>query len=183
MIFQELPLAGALVIDIERREDTRGFFARAWCRREFEARGLRAQPVQTNISYNRRRGTVRGFHYQAPPYGEAKLIRCTRGAIHDVIIDVRPSSPTYAKHHAVQLSAERYRMLYVPEGFAQAFQTLQDETEVTYQVSEYYTPEAERGIRHNDRAFGIDWPLEVTVISDKDRSWPDFGLVPPQRVQ
>ncbi len=180
MIFHQTALAGAYLIDLERRVDSRGFFARSWCRREFEAHGITAQPVQTNLSFNRQRGTLRGFHYQAAPHGEAKLVRCSRGAIHDVIIDLRPDSATYGRHIAVELTAESYRMLFVPEGFAQGFQALCDDTEVVYQVSQFYTPEAERGIRHDDPAFNIRWPLPVTVISDKDRGWPDFGQAPAE---
>jgi dTDP-4-dehydrorhamnose 3,5-epimerase len=180
MIFHETPLAGAYIIDLELREDSRGFFARSWCRREFEAHGIVAPPVQANISFNRLRGTLRGFHYQAAPFGEAKLVRCSRGAIHDVIIDLRPGSPTFGRHFAVELAAEAHRLLFVPEGFAQGFQALRDDTEVIYQVSQFYTPEAERGIRHDDPAFGVRWPLPVTVISDKDRAWPDFTPAPTE---
>lgn len=174
MIFQETHLRGAYIIDIEKREDQRGFFARSWCQREFEEQGLSAQIVQANIAYNRLRGTLRGMHYQHPPYAEIKLIRCTRGAIYDVIVDLRPDSPTYCQWIGVELTAANYRMLYVPEGFAHGYQTLADDVEVVYQVSQFYTPGAEGGARYNDPAFGIEWPVEVSLISDKDRTWADF---------
>ena len=176
MIFTETKLPGAYLIDIEKRADQRGFFARGWCQKEFEAHDLIPRVVQTNISLSKRKGTLRGMHYQVAPYAEAKLVRCTRGALYDVIIDLRPDSPTYMQWLGVELSAENYKMLYVPEGFAHGFQTLVDNTEVTYQVSQFYTPEAEGGVRYNDPAFGIEWPLEVQVISDKDQSWPDYSL-------
>ena len=174
MIFTETRLAGAYVIDPERREDERGFFARVYCEEEFRAHGLMPHIAQANISHNRLRGTLRGMHYQRPPHGEAKLVRCTRGAIHDVIVDLRPDSPTYLQWIGVDLTADNRRMLYVPEMFAHGFVTLEDDTEVTYQVSEFYTPGAEGGIRWDDPALGIEWPVEVRVISEKDRSWPDL---------
>lgn len=174
MIFSETKLPGAVVIDIEKRGDQRGFFARGWCQREFEAQGLTARVVQANISVSHAKGTLRGMHYQAAPYEEAKVVRCTRGAIFDVILDLRPASPTYKQWLGVELTAANYRMLYVPEGFAHGFITLMDEAEVTYQVSQFYTPEAERGVRWNDPAFGIEWPVPVTVISEKDSRWPDY---------
>jgi dTDP-4-dehydrorhamnose 3,5-epimerase len=169
------PLAGAFVIDLETRHDERGFFARAFSASEFEQHGLNPRVVNTNISVSSRAGTMRGMHYQAEPHAEAKLVRCTRGAIHDVIIDLRPDSATYGRWVGVDLAASSYRMLYVPEGFAHGFVTLTDDVEVTYQVSEYYAPAAERGIRYDDPAFGIDWPVEVRMISEKDRAWPSFG--------
>lgn len=175
MIFKETALPGAYVIELEKRQDERGFFARAWCQREFEAMGLAPRIAQANVSFSAARGTLRGMHYQTAPHEEAKLIRCTRGAIHDVIVDLREDSPTYRRWIGVELSAESHRMLYVPERFAHGFQTLTDDAEVTYQVSEFYTPGAERGIRWNDPAIGIEWPLEPTVMSGKDREWPDFG--------
>ena len=171
MRFEETPLAGAFVIELEPHADDRGFFARAYCAREFEEHGLEPRVVQANLSYNRSKGTLRGMHYQAPPAGEAKLVRCIRGAIHDVIVDLRPDSPTYLQHVGVDLTAENRRALFVPALFAHGFQTLEDEVEVFYQVSEFYTPGAERGLRHDDPALGISWPLEVSEISDKDRSW------------
>jgi dTDP-4-dehydrorhamnose 3,5-epimerase len=174
MIFTETALRGAYISEPERIEDERGFFARTWCEREFEAHGLNSKLVQCNISFNKRKGTLRGMHYQIAPNEEAKLVRCTRGAIYDVIIDLRPGSPTFTKHVPVTLTAENRRMLYIPEGFAHGFQTLEDRTEVSYQMSEYYVPEYGRGVRWNDPAFGIQWPLPVTIISDRDRTYPDF---------
>jgi dTDP-4-dehydrorhamnose 3,5-epimerase len=174
MNFTETKLQGAYLVDIEKLEDERGFFARAWCRTEFESAGLNSRAVQANVSYNHSRGTLRGMHYQIAPYQETKLIRCTRGAIYDVIIDLRTGSPTYKQWIGVELTADNYRMLFVPEDFAHGFQTLQDNTEIAYQVTQFYTPGSEKGIRWNDPAFGIRWPLEVEVISEKDRTWPDF---------
>lgn len=174
MIFNPTKLAGACLIDLEKRSDDRGFFARTWCRKEFSAQGLVEEFVQANVSYNRRKGTLRGMHYQLAPHEEVKLVRCTRGSIYDAIVDVRPDSPTYLQWIGVELTAANYRMLYVPAGFAHGFQTLEDDTEVVYQVSAFYTPQAERGARCNDPAFGIRWPLPVAVISEKDRTWPDF---------
>lgn len=172
MIFTETRLPGAFTIDLERREDDRGFFARVYCEREFREHGLMPHIAQANMSSNPRRGTLRGMHYQVEPFREAKLVRCTRGAIHDVIADLRPESPTHLQWVGVDLTAENGRMLYVPEGFAHGFVTLEDDTEVTYQVSEFYAPGAEQGIRWDDPALGIRWPAEVRVISDKDRAWP-----------
>ncbi len=174
MIFTETELKGAYIIDIERREDDRGFFARTWCQQEFEAHGLVARVVQANTSYNRRKGTLRGMHYQRAPHAEAKLVRAVRGAIYDVIIDLRPDSPTYKRWIGVELTADNRRALFVPEGFAHGFQTLEDDTDVIYQVSAFYTPGAEGGVRYNDPAFAIEWPLPVSVISEKDAAWPDF---------
>jgi dTDP-4-dehydrorhamnose 3,5-epimerase len=174
MIFHKTDLKDAFVIDLEKIEDERGFFARAWCMKEFEAQGLTARTVQCNISFNKTRGTTRGMHYQIAPYEEAKLVRCMAGSIYDVIIDLRSGSETYRSWFGVELTAANRRMLFVPEGFAHGFQTLEDDTEVTYQVSQFYTPGSERGIRWDDPAFSIDWPIEVQVISDKDKSWPDF---------
>lgn len=175
MIFVETALKGAFVIEPERREDERGFFARSWCQREFETHGLNARLAQCNVSFSKRRGTLRGMHYQAAPYREAKLIRCTRGAIHDVIIDLRTDSPTFKRHVVVVLEPESRRMVYVPEGFAHGFQTLEDGTEVFYQLSEFYAPDHARGVRWNDPAFGIRWPDDERTISERDRSYPDFS--------
>ncbi|GBD98068.1 dTDP-4-dehydrorhamnose 3,5-epimerase [bacterium BMS3Abin07] len=174
MIFKETSLAGAYIITIEKREDERGFFARSWCKNEFESHGLNSSFVQANVSFNKKSGTLRGMHYQVNPYEETKLMRCTRGAIYDVIIDLRPDSPTYKQWIGVELTAENYTMLFVPENFAHGFQTLEDGTEVTYQVSQFYSPGSEQGIRFNDTGFGIKWPVDIRVISDKDRSWPDY---------
>ena len=162
------------VVELEPRTDDRGFFSRTFCRHEFEELGLEPVTAQANMSYNRRAGTLRGMHYQTPPAAEAKLVRCTRGAIFDVIVDVDPASATYLQHVGVELTADNRRALYVPPMFAHGFLTLEDDTEVTYQVSEFYAPDHERGARHDDPAFGIDWPAPVHVISDKDASWPSF---------
>jgi dTDP-4-dehydrorhamnose 3,5-epimerase len=175
MKFTETKLKGAFIVEIEKLTDTRGFFARAWCSKEFDAQGLTARVVQANVSFNRRKGTLRGMHYQIAPFQENKLIRCTRGAIYDVIIDLRPESPTYKQWMGVELTADNYTLLFVPEDFAHGFITLMDNTEITYQVSQFYTPGSEKGIRFNDPTFNIQWPLEVSVISDKDRTWPDFA--------
>ncbi len=174
MIFAETEVNGAFVIEPERKEDERGFFARTWCRKEFLARGLNPHLAQCSISYSKKKGTLRGLHYQAAPHEEAKLIRCTRGAIYDVILDLRRDSPTFKRWMALKLTPENNRMLYVPEGFAHGFQTLEDHTEVFYQSSEFYHPKFERGVRWNDLTFGIEWPLEVSVISEKDSSLEDF---------
>lgn len=174
MKFNETRLQGAYVIELNRHVDHRGFFARGFCQREFQDHGLAGTMVQTNLSFSNQRGTLRGMHYQAPPAQEAKLIRCTRGQIFDVIVDVRPSSSTYMQWFGVDLSADNYRMLYVPEGFAHGFLTLAAGSEVIYQVSEFYTPGHERGIRYNDPSIGIEWPERVSVISEKDEKWPDF---------
>jgi len=174
MKFTETKLKGAFIVEIEKLTDDRGFFARAWCRKEFEAHGLTSAVVQANVSFNRKRGTLRGMHYQIAPFQESKLIRCTRGAIYDVIIDLRPESPTYRQWIGVELTADNYTLFFVPEDFSHGFITLMDDTEITYQVSQFYTPGSEKGIRFNDPTFNIQWPLEVSVISDKDSNWPDF---------
>ena len=178
MIMRPTSLHGAYVIDLEKREDSRGFFARAWCRREFEQHHLVPDLVQANLSYNTIKGTLRGMHYQAEAYGEVKLVRCTRGRLYDVIIDVRPESPSYGRWLGVELTADNRLMLYVPAGFAHGYETLEDDTEALYLVSEYYTPVAERGVRYDDPAFKIVWPLPVTSVSEKDQKWPDFPLMP-----
>ena len=172
VLFEELELSGAFLVDLERIEDDRGFFARAFCADEMAARGLATTFVQSNISYNRRRGTLRGLHYQAPPHEEAKLVRCIRGAIFDVIVDLRAGSPTLHRSHAVELSAANRRALYVPPGFAHGFQSLTDDAEVLYLMSAAYQPEAARGVRYDDPALAIAWPLPPTAISDKDRALP-----------
>jgi dTDP-4-dehydrorhamnose 3,5-epimerase len=175
MTFVETRLPGVIVVEPERHEDERGFFARSWCRREFEARGLNATLAQCSISYTKARGTVRGMHYQSAPWAEAKLVRCTRGAIHDVVLDVRAEAPTYGQWVAVRLSADDRRMLYVPEGMAHGFQTLADDTEVFYQISEFHHPEAARGVRWDDPACGIEWPLAPAIVSARDAGWPPLG--------
>ena len=174
MIFKETKLDGAYIIELNKLKDERGFFARSWCQKEFEDQGLESRIVQSNVSFNKNKGTLRGMHYQQAPHGETKLIRCTRGALYDVIVDLRPASPTYKQWIGIELTADNYRMLYVPRDFAHGFQTLEDGTEATYHVSEFYTPGAEKGLRWNDPAFQIAWPIEVSVISSKDASWLDF---------
>jgi dTDP-4-dehydrorhamnose 3,5-epimerase len=172
VIFTELPLPGAYRIDPEPHADHRGFFARTWCAREFEARGLNPRLVQCNISFNARRGILRGMHFQAPPHAEAKLVRCTRGAIYDVLIDLRRDSPTFRRWAAVELTADNRRAVYVPEGFAHGFQTLEDRSDVFYQMSQFYHPESHRGVRWDDPAFGIAWPIAPPVLSAADSQYP-----------
>lgn len=176
MIFKKAGLEGAWVVDLERHEDERGFFARSWCCREFEAQGLDTALVQCNISFNAKRGTLRGMHFQAAPCEETKLVRCTAGSIYDVIVDVRANSSTYCRHFGVELNSRNRTMLYVPKGFAHGFLTLEDETEVFYQMSEYFAPEHARGFRWDDPAFAIPWPAEVRVISERDRTYPDYRI-------
>lgn len=172
MIFTQTGLAGAVVVDLERKEDDRGFFARVFDREQFAEQGLESVVVQGNLSFNHRAGTLRGMHFQVAPATEAKLVRCTRGAVVDQIVDVREDSPTYLQSFAVELTADNARALYVPPMFAHGYQTLVDGCDVLYQVSEAYTPGTERGLRHDDPALGLSWPLPVQVISDKDASWP-----------
>jgi dTDP-4-dehydrorhamnose 3,5-epimerase len=194
MIFIETKLKGAFIIDPEKLEDERGFFARSFCVREFEKNGLNPRSVQCNISYNRKKGTLRGMHFQVAPFAEAKLVRCTHGAIYDVIVDLRPDSATYWQWIGVELSAPasprpndpsqftadcsrlpaEYRMLFIPEGFAHGFITLEDQTEVFYQMSEFFAPGSAKGFRWNDPVFNIEWPMEPVVISERDNSYPDF---------
>jgi dTDP-4-dehydrorhamnose 3,5-epimerase len=174
VIFVETRLTGSFIIEPERNEDQRGFFARTWCQREFMKHGLNPRLAQCSVSFNRKRGTLRGMHYQIAPHEEAKLVRCTRGAIYDVIIDLRPDSPTFTRWVAAELTAANYRMLYIPEGFAHGFQTLDDDSEVFYQMSEFYAPECARGVRWNDPAFGIQWPSDERTISLRDDTYPDF---------
>ena len=175
MIFKETTLHNAFLVEIEKRADVRGFFARSWCRHEFQAMGLCVDFVQSNISFTRQAGTIRGLHYQLSPYEEVKLVRCTRGAIYDVILDLRPRSATYKQWFGVELTADNYRMLVVPEGFGHGYQTLENDCEVSYQVSQVFNPEAERGIRWNDGAFNIAWPIDPpSLVSDKDKNWPDY---------
>jgi dTDP-4-dehydrorhamnose 3,5-epimerase len=179
MIFLETRLKGVFEIDLTVHDDERGWFARSYCWREFQAHGLNPRVVQCNLSYNRSRGTLRGMHYQDASDAEAKLIRCVRGALYDVAVDVRADSPTFGQWTAVELRAEPgrpSRMLYLPEGVAHGFLTLEDDTEVFYQMSEFYAPQAARGFRWNDPAFSVDWPAPVRVISDRDRSYPDFAV-------
>jgi dTDP-4-dehydrorhamnose 3,5-epimerase len=176
MIFRPTAIPDAWIVEPERHADSRGFFARAWCAAEFRAHGLSADLAQLSISHNVRRGTLRGLHYQAAPHQEAKLVRCTRGAVFDVVLDLRPASPTFTRHIAVQLDAENRLGLYVPEGCAHGFQTLTDDTEVLYQISVGYVPEAARGVRWDDPAFAIPWPPAERIMADRDRLYPDFSL-------
>jgi len=174
MIFIETKLRGAYVIEIESLKDERGFFARTFCVREFEKHFLNPRLVQCSISFNYSKGTLRGMHYQKPPCAEAKLVRCTRGAIYDVIIDLRPDSRTFKEHFAIRLDADNRRMLYIPEGTAHGFLTLEDNSEIFYQMSEFYSPQHAAGFRWNDPMFNVEWPMEPVVISERDNSYPDF---------
>lgn len=174
MIFVATPLAGAYIVEPERNSDERGFFARTWCRQEFARHGLDIDIVQASISHNRRAGTLRGMHFAWPPSREGKLVRCERGAIFDVIIDLRPDSATFEKHCAVELTGDNHRALYIPPGCAHGFQTLVDDTDVLYMMTDFYEPNLADGVRFDDPAFGISWPLPVTVILERDRTYPDF---------
>jgi dTDP-4-dehydrorhamnose 3,5-epimerase len=180
MIFTETKLKGAYVIDIDRKEDDRGFFARAFCQKEFEAYGLKPIIAQANVAFNYKKGTLRGMHFQYPPAAETKLVRCTRGAILDIIVDLYPDSPTYLQHIAVELNEANHRALYVPECFAHGYQVLQDSTETSYQVGEFYTPSAEAGLLYNDPRLGLVWPLPVTVISEKDQRFELLETIEPE---
>ncbi|HEY3483924.1 MAG TPA: dTDP-4-dehydrorhamnose 3,5-epimerase [Ilumatobacteraceae bacterium] len=174
MIFTEADVAGAYLIDVEPHADERGFFARTWCRQELRDHGLEVDVAQCSTSFNAKRATLRGLHLQVAPFEETKYVRCTSGAIHDVIVDLRPGSPTYLVHVAVQLTSDNRRMLYVPKGVAHGFQTLVDHTEVAYQMSECFSPEHARGVRWDDPAFGIDWPLAERIMNERDRTYPDY---------
>jgi dTDP-4-dehydrorhamnose 3,5-epimerase len=180
MLFTETKLRGAFILDLERREDERGFFARAFCQREFTAHGLKPIIAQANIAYNARKGTTRGMHFQYPPAAESKLVRCTRGAILDTIVDLRPESPTYLEHVSVELSEDNFRALYVPERFAHGYQALRDRTETSYQVGEFYAPESESGLLHDDPRLRLTWPLPVAVISPKDRAFRPLSEIEPE---
>ena len=175
MVFTDIPISGACLIEPRRIEDDRGFFARIFCQEELSQRGLKSRIVQTNLGFSQRRGTLRGLHFQQAPYCEVKIVRCTSGAMYDVIVDLRPDSPTCRQWFGVELSAQNRRMLYVPEGCAQGYLTLCDDTEMYYLTSEVYRPEAASGIRYDDPEFAIDWPIEVSVISRQDKEWPDYG--------
>jgi dTDP-4-dehydrorhamnose 3,5-epimerase len=179
VIFTETRLAGAFIVDLEVRSDPRGFFARAFCQREFIEAGLDPVVAQANVSFNVHAGTLRGLHFQSPPSAETKLVRCTRGAILDVIVDLRPESPTFLQHTAVELTAENRRGLYVPKRFAHGYQVLVDGTETTYQVGEFYAPDTEGGLAFDDPRLGIRWPLPVSHLSDKDRRWPPLAEAEP----
>ena len=174
MIFTPTPLAGAFVIEPEPLEDARGLFARTWCQRELAARGLDTRIAQCSTSFNKRKGTLRGMHYQAAPFAETKIVRCTRGSLYDAIIDLRPDSPTFTRSFTTVLSADNRKAMYVPAGFAHGFQTLEDDTEVFYQMSDFYSAEHSRGVRWNDPAFGLQWPPDERTIVDRDRAYPDF---------
>ena len=174
MIFTETKLSGAFVIEIKKLADDRGFFGRSWCRREMEEQGLNGHVVNMNTSLSKYKGTLRGLHFQLPPHAEAKMIRCTRGSVFDIIVDLRPHSPTFRQWYGEVLSADNYKMLYSPEGFAQGFITLEDNAEITYLTTDFYAPGAAKGVRWNDPAFDIKLPLEPIVISDQDKVWPDF---------
>ena len=174
MKFHKAKIAGVFEVCLEPRTDDRGFFARAWCQKEFEAQGLNSTVVQCNISRNVRKGTLRGMHYQAHPFSETKVVRCTRGAVYDVVLDLRPKSKTFKQWVSVVLTEESGNMVYIPDGCAHGFLSLKDGSDVFYQMSEFYNPEAARGVRWNDDAFGIVWPEKVEVISERDRTYPDF---------
>jgi len=178
VIFTPLALAGAMIVDLERFDDARGFFARTWCEREFRDAGLNPRLVQASISHNHRRGTLRGMHYQIAPDEEDKLVRCIQGAIWDVVIDLRPDSPTYLQHRGIELNAARGRALYVPKGFAHGFQSLMDDSQVFYQMSQAHAPESARGIRWNDPRFAIDWPERPPILNPRDAAYPDFETSP-----
>lgn len=176
MIFREEKLKGLFVIELERLEDERGFIALSWSERAFKEHGLNPGLVECNISFNRRKGTLRGMHYQEEPHAQAKLVRCTRGAIYDVAVDLRPGSTTFRQWVAAELTADNYRALFIPEGFAHGFQTLEDDTEILYQMSSVYVPGSGRGVRWDDPAFGIEWPPDERTIIQRDREFPDFPL-------
>jgi dTDP-4-dehydrorhamnose 3,5-epimerase len=177
VVFAELNLKGAFILELERREDARGFFARTFCQREFKQHGLKPAIAQANVAFNRRKGTVRGMHFQYPPHAETKLVRATRGAILDIIVDLRPESPTYLQHAAVELSADNGRALYVPERIAHGYQALEDGTETSYQVGEFYAPGSEGGLSPFDPRLGLLWPLPVSVLSPKDAAWKPLDEV------
>lgn len=174
MVFHETKLPGAYVVDLNPHVDERGFFARSWCQREFAQQGLDTRLVQCNVSYNTMAGTLRGMHFQTAPHAEVKLVRCTRGAIYDVMLDLRPDSPTFKQYVGVELTADNRRALYIPEGFGHGYLTLSDDTDIFYQVSAFYAPDAASGVRWNDPAFGIVWPGEVKLVSERDAQYPDF---------
>ena len=173
MIFKETRIPAVYVIELEKREDERGYFARAWCEKEFAAHGI-PRFVQTNMSQCRHEGTIRGFHYQAAPHGEAKFIRCIRGAVFDVVADIRPGSPTFGHWFGIELTADNRKAVFVPEGLPHAYQALTDDAEVIYSSSRFYTPGAERGLRWNDPGLRVQWPIPQAIVSEKDAAWPDF---------
>jgi dTDP-4-dehydrorhamnose 3,5-epimerase len=179
MVFTETAIRGIFIIDLERMEDERGFFARSFCREEFRARGLKTDIAQSNVSFNRRQGTLRGMHLQVAPRAEAKLVSCARGEVHDVVVDLRPDAPTYCKWIAVRMTEDDRRALYIPEGIAHGFQTLKDDTELFYQMFISYAPECQRGVRWDDPAFGIEWPIPDPIVSERDRSYPLYDSHKP----
>lgn len=183
MIFYETKLKGAYVIEIEPKEDERGFFARTFCQKEFQHYGLKPMIAQTNLAFNNKKGTLRGMHFQYPPAAETKLVRCIRGAILDIIVDLRPESETYLQHISVELNEDNYLSLYVPERFAHGYQVLQDNTETSYQVGEFYTPDTEGGLMYNDPDLGLEWPLPISVISDKDQKFRLLKDIEPELKQ
>lgn len=183
VIFTETPLAGAFIVDIERREDDRGFFARMFCQREFADHGLEQIIAQANVAFSRRRGTLRGMHFQYPPRAETKYVRCTKGAILDVIVDLRPESPTYLQHTSVELTEENRRGIYIPRRFAHGYQVLDEDTETTYMVGEFYSPGDEGGLPHDDPRLGLSWPLPIADISDKDARWRPLDEIEPELVR
>jgi dTDP-4-dehydrorhamnose 3,5-epimerase len=183
MIFTPTKLEGAWIIDIEKKGDNRGFFARAFCQNEFRKHGLKPVKAQGNIPLSKKKGTLRGMHYQNPPAAETKLVRCTRGKILDIIIDLRPESKTFLEHFSVELSEDNYRSLYVPERFAHGYQVLEDDTETSYQVGEFYTPSTEGGLPFNDPVFNLSWPVEITELSEKDKNWKTFGEIEEELIQ
>lgn len=174
MRFTETKVQGAFLVDLERREDNRGFFARSWCAREFLAKGLNASIAQINVGFTAKKAGLRGMHFQVSPYEEAKTVRCTRGSVFDVVVDLRPNSASFKQWDAFELSEENHSMLYIPEGCAHGYQTLEDVSEIEYLATEVYNPESARGVRFDDPAFAINWPLSVGIISDADRAWPDY---------
>lgn len=174
MIFEPLPIAGAFLVRTEPHVDDRGHFARIWCRDEFSAHGIASEMAQASVSFNRRAGTLRGLHFTWPPSQEAKLVRCGRGRIFDVLVDLRPASPSYLAHHAVEIDATRGDAVFIPYGVAHGFQTLDNDCEVVYMMTDRYRPELADGVRYNDPRFGIEWPMDVTAIADRDRTYPDF---------
>jgi dTDP-4-dehydrorhamnose 3,5-epimerase len=180
VIFTETALPGAFVIDLERREDSRGYFARAFCQHELADQGLKPVIAQANVAFNKTAGTLRGMHFQYPPKAETKIVRCVRGAILDIIVDLRPESPSYLQSVSVELNEENARALYVPERFAHGYQTLSDRTETSYQVGEFYAPETEGGLAYDDPRLGLEWPLPVAVISEKDAQWERLDVVEPE---
>jgi len=180
MIFTETKLKGAYIIDAERHEDSRGFFARVFCQKEFAAHGLKPIIAQGNVAFNIKKGTMRGMHFQYPPAAETKIVRCTRGAILDIIVDLRPESSTYLDHIAVELNEDNRRSLYVPERFAHSYQVLRDNTETSYQMGEFYAPGSEEGLRYDDPRLGLQWPLPVTSISEKDAGWKFLSDMEPE---